>query len=236
MTPFERCAAAVAQAVSADKNGAQRGYLCLGEGGKPLVTDLGHAANILIAGQGGTRLMRTLAAELYAFSDAEIVLLGKSRNADFAFFGRDGSGRVCKIAKTFPERAEWLGFALGEMERRYMEMQESGAVKYTGKRLAVFIELSDDPASLEAEYVQRIAQKGRAAGVHIIAAAANGNSVSEAVKSNFPAKILLGAAAADGDLSDVCAAVLLPYDTEFLPCRCPMISDEALSALLSRPQ
>ena len=85
---------------------------------------------------------------------------------------------VARYASDHPDIVRALQWAVEETDRRFTVMQTQGAREYDGSDLYVIIdELADLMVSIKKEtlpLLQRLAQIGRAARVHIIACTQNG--------------------------------------------------------------
>lgn len=100
---------------------------------------------------------------------------------------------VARYADEMPEIIRSLQWALDETERRFTAMQHARVKEYTGSHLYVIIdELADLMTSARKEtlpLLQRLAQIGRAARVHVIACSQNilAQTIPTVLKCNFPA-------------------------------------------------
>ena len=98
---------------------------------------------------------------------------------------------VARYASDHPEIVRSLQWAVEETDRRFSEMQKNGVREYAGPHLYVVIdELADLMVSLKKEtlpLLQRLAQVGRAARVHVIACTQNVLAVTipTVLKCNF---------------------------------------------------
>ena len=99
---------------------------------------------------------------------------------------------VVQYADDQPGIVRALAWALDETDRRFSAMQKAGVREYTGPHLYVIIdELADLMVSMKKETLpalQRLAQIGRAAHVHVIACTQNVMAVTipTVLKCNFP--------------------------------------------------
>jgi len=100
---------------------------------------------------------------------------------------------VARYASDHPEIVRSLQWAVEETDRRFSSMQTVGSREYSGPHLYVVIdELSDLMVSIKKEtlpLLQRLAQIGRAARVHVIACTQNVLAVTipTVLKCNFSA-------------------------------------------------
>lgn len=98
---------------------------------------------------------------------------------------------VARYASDHPEIVRSLQWAVEETDRRFSEMQRKGIREYDGPHLYVVIdELADLMVSIKKEtlpLLQRLAQVGRAARVHVIACTQNVLAVTipTVLKCNF---------------------------------------------------
>lgn len=96
-----------------------------------------------------------------------------------------------RYASEQPDMVRSLQWAVDETDRRYTRMQRDGVKEYTGSDLYVVIdELADLMVSLKKEtlpLLQRLAQIGRAAHVHVIACSQNvlAQTIPTVLKCNF---------------------------------------------------
>ncbi|MCM1437819.1 MAG: FtsK/SpoIIIE domain-containing protein [Roseburia sp.] len=195
------CSKPIEEAIAKDPNGVQKVYLSFGKGEDGyIVTNMQECAHILIAGTTGSGkscLMNSLIMQILCFSNADLLLIDPKNGAEFGLYEQDVHGRIWKIAKSTPEAIETLSYAVNVMEKRYLQSGNSYQKNYDGNRLIVVIdELSDlmDTSKGEVEeYIRRISQKGRAAGVHLIVATQSPYTfiITGAIKNCLPTKICL---------------------------------------------
>lgn len=98
---------------------------------------------------------------------------------------------TCRYADNHPDIVRALQFALDETDHRFDLMQKKGVKEYDGPHLYVIVdELADLMVSIKNEtlpLLQRLAQIGRAARVHIIACSQNvmAQTIPTVLKCNF---------------------------------------------------
>lgn len=191
----------IINAINADMNGKQKCYICFGKGADGYITtNFEEAAHILIAGTTGSGkscLLNSLIMQALCFSNANLILIDPKNGAEFGLYEQDVHNRIEHVAKDAQDAVKWLKIAVDIMESRYAEMSRKGLKKYDGNRIIVVIdELADlmmmSKAEVE-EYIIRIAQKGRAAGVHLIVATQDPRAsvVTGLIKYNLPTKVCL---------------------------------------------
>lgn len=195
------CAGSIKNAILKENDGKQKGFLCFGQGQRAFIlSNLDECAHILIAGSTGSGksvLLNSLIMELLCFSSANLILIDPKSGAEFGLYEQDTHRRIVSVAKTTREALHWLFVGVKEMEKRYKEMQRKGLKKYRGNKLVIIIdELADLMLTSKKEveeYIVRIAQKGRAAGVHLIVATQDPRAsvVTGLIKYNLPTKVCL---------------------------------------------
>ena len=100
---------------------------------------------------------------------------------------------VAMYASDHPDIVRALQWTIEETDRRFTYMQQKGTREYDGPHLYLIIdELADLMVSIKKEtlpMLQRIAQIGRAARVHVIACSQNilAQTIPTVLKCNFPA-------------------------------------------------
>ncbi len=88
-----------------------------------------------------------------------------------------------------------LQYAVNEMDKRYVQMEKAGTRDMKSLDMAYLVIVIDEYADIvtsQIEYlVQRLAQKGRAAGVHLIIATQRPSVdvITGVIKANFPTRI-----------------------------------------------
>lgn len=250
--------APIRQAIAQDLNGKQKCYLCFGKGAEWITTNMDKCKHILIAGMTGSGkscLLNSLISQLYQFSDAYLRLIDPKGGVELGLY-ENYNRNTCakhervKVSKDTHSAIAMLKSAVATMEARYKVM--GNAKNYSGKRFIVVIdELADLMMTSKAEveeYIIRIAQKGRAAGVHLIVATQDPRVqvVTGLIKNNLPTVICLktknarhsmnvidiGQGAQLLDNGD--ALVQLPYSTALTRCQCPYITDNEIRHIISK--
>lgn len=100
---------------------------------------------------------------------------------------------VARYADNHPDIVRSLQWAVDETDRRFTVMQSQGVREYQGGHLYVIVdELADLMVSIKKEtlpLLQRLAQIGRAARVHLIACSQNimAQTIPTVLRCNFPA-------------------------------------------------
>ncbi len=193
--------AAIKDKTETDENGKQKCYLCFGKGADGYITtNFDECAHILIAGTTGSGkscLLNSLIMQALCFSNANLILIDPKNGAEFGLYEQDVHNRIEHVVKDAQDAVKWLKIAVDIMESRYTEMSSKGLKKYNENRIIVVIdELADlmmmSKSEVE-EYIIRIAQKGRAAGVHLIVATQDPRAsvVTGLIKYNLPTKVCL---------------------------------------------
>lgn len=237
----------IVEAAAKDKNGLQKAYICFGKGADGyVVTNFDEAAHILIAGTTGSGkscLLNSLIMQCLCFSNAQVSLIDPKGGAEFGLYEQDIYDRIEHVAKDARDAVKWLKIAVNTMEQRYSEMSRKGLKRYDGTRVIVVIdELSDLMMASKAEveeYIIRIAQKGRAAGVHLIVATQDPRAsvVTGLIKYNLPTKVCLKTANARHSMNVIDIGrgaelldkgdglVKLPSSPDLMRVQCPYITD-----------
>ena len=250
------CEPSLTKAVSADENGVQKGYICFGKGNFDyIVTSMEKAAHILVAGTTGSGkscLLNSLIIELLAFSSAQLILIDPKQGVEFGIYEQDVHRRICSVAKNVSEAVEWLSVAVTEMERRYAYMKGKGLKEYDGVRLVIVIDeladLMDTSKHAVEEDIIRIAQMGRAAGIHLIIATQDPrvSVITGRIKNNMPTKVclamsqnaqsinLIGSSVGTKLLGNGDAYIKFEKSIELKRCQCPTVSQKTILELITR--
>lgn len=169
----------IKKARDTDQNGEQKAYICFGKDvyGNYIIKNMDKCKSILVAGTAGSGksvLLNSLIMQLLCFSNAQLLLIDPKDGAEFGIYERDTHNRIDYIAKNTPDAIRALKQAFDIMQSRFARMGNDYQKTYDGERLVVVI---DELAELMAEnkdevtpIIERIAAKGRAAGVHLIIA------------------------------------------------------------------
>ena len=166
---------------------------------KEITLDITSAPHILIAGTTGSGksvMMHSIICSLLQGNDpdsAEFILIDP-KQVEFTFYEDLPGVRVCYDST---EAYSLLSSAIMEMERRFSVMKANRTRVWSGKKTYIFIdELADlmlgSRKTIE-PLITRIAQKGRAAGVHLILATQYPTKqvFSTVIKANVPTRIAL---------------------------------------------
>ena len=245
----------ISNAVSNDNNGEQKVFISFGKGNKDyIVTNFEECAHILIAGTTGSGkscLLNSLICEILCFSNANLVLIGPKQGAEFGLYEQDIHGRIEKVAKDTNTALKWLDICVNEMDKRYKQMETQGLKKWNGKRLVVVIdELADLMMTSKKDvetYIVRIAQKGRAAGIHLIVATQDPRAsiVTGLIKYNLPTKVCLKTANIQHSMNVIdCGKgaelldkgdsyIKLPSSFDLYRCQCANITDREILNLIT---
>lgn len=241
------CQPSIEKALSADIDGEQKAYICFGQGTQDFITtNFDEAVHILVAGSAGSGkscLLNSLIMQILCFSSANLVLIDPKSGAEFGIYEQDVHHRIEKVCKDTSSALEWLNICVNEMERRYKKMERKGLKKYDGKKIIIVIdELADlmmtSKAQVE-EYIVRIAQKGRASGIHLIVATQDPRAtvITPLIKNNLSTKVCLRTAnhyhsqivldckGGENLLDRGDSLIKLPNSVELLRCQTCFISD-----------
>src|SRR6185503_594312 len=184
--------------------------LALGKdiGGTPFATDLAKMPHLLVAGATGTGKSVSINAMILS-------ILYKSSPQDVKFIMVDPKMLELTIYEDIPhllvpvvtdpkKAAAALFWAMDEMDHRYRLMRDKWARNIdkapplVHERLPRIVIIIDDLAYLMMsvgrdieEYITRLAQKARAAGIHLILATQRPSVdvITGLIKANFPARI-----------------------------------------------
>lgn len=240
----------IKEAVANDPNGKQKCYLCFGKGADGYITtNFDEAVHILIAGttgSGKSSLLNSFIMQILCFSTANVILIDPKNGAEFGLYEQDIHDRVEHVAKDTQDAVKWLKVAVNIMEQRYSEMSRKGLKKYDGKSIIVVIdELADLMMTSKKEveeHIIRIAQKGRAAGIHLIVATQDPRAkvVTGLIKYNLPTKVCLKTANAQHSMNIIDVGrgaelldkgdglVKLPSSPDLIRAQTPFITDEEI--------
>lgn len=190
--------------------------------GKPVFSDMEELCHVLIAGTTGSGksvFLNTLICSLIQAppSEVRLVMIDPKRVELTPY---NGIPHLTRPVITEPDKAvDALGEAVQEMENRYQTFTECGVKKLSEynesaerfqademPRLIIIIdELSDLMIASEGEVetpIVKIAQKGRAAGIHLVIATQRPtvDVVTGLIKANIPTRIAFKVASAQESL------------------------------------
>lgn len=170
----------------------------LGDG---VLLDMAKAPHVLIAGTTGSGkscMMHAIICSLLAKntpSSARFLLIDPKRVEFFDY--KNHPMLWCPVVTDTDEALTALNKAVKEMEDRFAYMEENGQRIWQGAKLYIFI---DEVADLmlttgkKAEHlITRLAQKGRAAGIHMVLATQQPTVkvLPSVIKANCPTRIAL---------------------------------------------
>ena len=174
--------------------------------GAPVIADLAKMPHLLVAGTTGSGKsvgLNTFILSLIARkkpADLKLVLIDPKK-IEFSVYNRQKYLLAPVITETAPA-AQALAFLVSEMERRYRLFEENLVKNIAGYNennggLPYIVCVIDEFADLMAadkniqNSVQRLAQKARAAGIHIILATQRPSVdvVTGVLKANFPTRL-----------------------------------------------
>ncbi len=176
--------------------------------GKPFVSDLRKMPHLLVAGATGSGKSVSLNAMICSIlfkSTPDMVkfILVDPKMLEFSVY--NGIPHLITPVITDPKKAATaLSWAVGEMERRYRMLSEAGVrniERYNAKaenKVPYIVVVIDELADLmmvagkDVElHIARLAQKARAAGIHLIVATQRPSVdvITGLIKANFPSRI-----------------------------------------------
>lgn len=174
--------------------------------GKPVIADLAKMPHLLVAGTTGSgksvglnTFVLSLAARLKP-ADLKLVMIDPKR-IEFSIYNNQ-KYMLAPVVTEAAEASATLGFLVEEMEKRYALFEEnlvkniseyndnSGHMPYIVCVIDEFADLIAADKKVEAS-VQRLAQKARAAGIHLILATQRPSVdvVTGVLKANFPTRL-----------------------------------------------
>ena len=200
---------------AAFKQQAAKGGLpiALGRGvsGKPVIADLAKMPHVLIAGATGSGksvCINTIITSLLMQQSPKQVrlVLVDPKRVELTNYARVPHLAFSHVVTEPDEVASVLGVVVGEMDRRYRRLEESGArniaaynaLPSTAKPMPYWVVVLDEladmmmaaPVDVEQQLV-RLAQLARATGIHLIVATQRPSVdvVTGLIKANFPTRI-----------------------------------------------
>ena len=196
--------------VASDEFKKQKGalplYLGVDIAGKPVFADLAKMPHLLIGGTTGSGKSVALNCFILSLmsikkpSELKFVLIDPKR-IEFSVYNNQ-SYLLGPVVTDNKQAASVLQYLVGEMERRYTLFEETmvrniGEYNDKGEFLPYIVCVIDEFADLIAadksvdDHVQRLAQKARAAGIHLILATQRPSVdvVTGVLKANFPTRM-----------------------------------------------
>ncbi len=187
--------------------------IALGRGvsGKPVIADLAKMPHVLIAGATGSGksvCINTIITSLLMQQSPKQVrlVLVDPKRVELTNYARVPHLAFSHVVTEPEEVASVLGVVVGEMDRRYRRLEESGArniaaynaLPSTAKPMPYWVVVLDEladmmmaaPVDVEQQLV-RLAQLARATGIHLIVATQRPSVdvVTGLIKANFPTRI-----------------------------------------------
>lgn len=161
--------------------------------------DIREAPHMLVAGTTGSGksvFLNVLINQLLKIENTELHLFDPKQVELFQFEGRLG---VVEYQSNNKKIATSLAVLALEMEDRYSQMKKAGVrnisqmpgMKYKFVVIDEFADLTSTGSRIE-HYIQLLAQKGRACGIHLIIATQRASTkvISGDVKINFPTRVV----------------------------------------------
>ena len=182
--------------------------ICLGVNvcGEPVFADLAKMPHLLVAGTTGsgksvglnTFILSLMRAKKPA--DVKFVMIDPKR-IEFGMYNNN-KYMYCPVVTENKEAAAVLSYLVDEMENRYNLLEENmcknikdyneqyGKIPYIVCVIDEFADLMAADKSVD-EYIRRLAQKARAAGIHVILATQRPSVdvVTGVMKANFPTRL-----------------------------------------------
>lgn len=187
--------------------------IALGRGvsGKPVIADLAKMPHVLIAGATGSGksvCINTIITSLLMQQSPQQVrlVLVDPKRVELTNYARVPHLAFSHVVTEPDEVASVLGVVVGEMDRRYRRLEESGArniaaynaLPSTARPMPYWVVVLDEladmmmaaPVDVEQQLV-RLAQLARATGIHLIVATQRPSVdvVTGLIKANFPTRI-----------------------------------------------
>lgn len=164
--------------------------------GKDRYYDLRTAPHLLVAGASGSGksvFLHSVIKQLFALPNVEMHLYDP-KQVEFAQY----EGKVKEYKYDKKDISTSLYTLVGEMEERYAKLKKAGAksiaeIDGMPYKVAIVDEYADLAMREDtAHTVQLLAQKGRAAGIHLIVATqrASAKVISGDIKVNFPTRVV----------------------------------------------
>lgn len=181
---------------------AMTAVLGVDESGVPLLLrliapDVAHVLIVGTTGSGKTALARTLLSSLALFNpppQLQLLLIDpKGRGLGPLYRFPHVCGAVLHTVQTIQDRLDWL---VREMERRDRERVDRPVLVVAVDELA---DLIQSGGSAVEERLARIAQRGRQAGIHLVACTQKPTAslIGGAMKANFPVRLVGAVASRD---------------------------------------
>lgn len=176
--------------------------------GQPVVLDLAKTPHMLVAGQTGSGksvMVNTLISSLLMKKSPEDVrmIMVDPKVVELIQY-KDVPHLLHPIITEADEALSALEWTVNEMEERYLQLADAGVRNIksfnerTGARMPYIVFIIDEMADLmlsagrkAEEYIQRITQKARAVGIHMVLATQRPSVdvVTGTIKANVPARI-----------------------------------------------
>lgn len=181
--------------------------------GRPVIADLAKMPHLLVAGTTGSGKsvgLNTFILSLIARkkpADLKFVLIDPKR-IEFSIYNNQ-KYMLTPVVTEMPQASAALAYLVAEMEKRYALFEENlvkniaeynenaGHLPYIVCVIDEFADLISADKNVDA-YVRRLAQKARAAGIHIILATQRPSVdvVTGVLKANFPTRLAYKTASA----------------------------------------
>lgn len=182
---------------TASKSTALLGYAY----GECITLDLADAPHVLIAGETGSGksvMLHNIVLSLALRNTAETMglVMIDPKQVELSMYKNLGLLEL-PIAKGSEEAIKTLDTLCTFMDNRYKMMESMGARRWNGKRIYVVIdELADlmfTSGKQVEKYIVRLAQLGRACGIHLIIATQRPEAkvITGLIKANIPTRICL---------------------------------------------
>ena len=184
-------------------------YIGVSVTGQDISFDLASAPHLLVGGTTGSGKSVCLHSIILSLllkhnSDSLQLALIDPKRVEFAPYQKLKNLYKGKVATEIPESKEFLTDLVAEMESRYSLFESIGVsniseARTAGRKLPFIVVFIEELADLVLQdktielLIERLAQKSRAAGIHLVLATQRPDSdtFSGLVRSNIPARIAL---------------------------------------------
>jgi len=223
--------------------------------GEPVYFDLAQAPHVLVAGTTGSgksvgiNVMLTSLLLSRTPAELRLVLIDPKRVELSAY--RDIPHLLAPVATETADAEAVLSWAVDEMERRYTALESARTKSIEALSLPRIVVVVDEYADLSAQsediadHVQRLAQKARAAGIHLVVATQHpiAKTIGTLIKNNVPtrvcfrvandsaSRVVLDEGGAESLLGNGDSLCILPGQTGIVRVHGAFVSDDDVAAV-----